>query len=256
MRLLGLDFETTGFNTGTDRAIEMGVCLWDTERRAPIEFGGVYIVDDGIRELMRKPEVSDMCKRVSGIRLEDLEEFGMPPVKALKTLLDYTRDHHVDYIVAHNGENYDKPLLLAELHRHGLSAEGLPEWIDTRFDIPFPTEPDSRKLKHLALDCGFINPFAHRAATDVLTMMRVLDHYPLDQVLEYRKIPFITVRAVVEYAEREKAKAQRYSWERLGEKVYLKRWVKRIKANLLEDERKRCDFEVRVIPEEPNVQQS
>jgi DNA polymerase-3 subunit epsilon len=250
MRLLGLDLETTGFNTGTDRAIELGVCLWDTERRTPIEFGGVYLIDEGIRELMRKPDVSDMCRRVSGIELDDLEEFGLAPVEAFDHFLEYLRKHRVDYIVAHNGENYDKPLLLAELSRHGLKNP-LPEWIDTRFDIPFKTEPDSRKLKHLALDCGFINPFAHRAATDVLTMMRVLDHYPLQDILEYRKIPFITVRAVVTYDEREKAKAQRYSWERLGEKVYPKRWVKRIKANLLEDERKRCDFEVKPVQEEP-----
>lgn len=250
MRLLGLDFETTGFDTGTDRAIELGVCLWDTERRTPIEMHGRYLFDEEIRTLMQKPEVADMCKRVSGIELPILEEFGRFADGVFQWLLSYIQTTRVEFIVAHNGENYDKPLLLAELARHRVAMPpGFPEWIDTRFDIPFATEPDSRKLKHLALDCGFINPFPHRAVTDVLTMLRVLDHYDIHQVLEYRKIPFITVRAVVDYAEKDKAKAQRYSWERLGNEVFPRRWVKRIKANLLEDERKRCDFEVRQIGE-------
>jgi hypothetical protein len=79
---------------------------------------------------------------------------------------------------------------------------------------------------------------------DVLTMCRVLSNYDFNQVVEYSKIPFITVRAMVEYADRQLAKDQRYTWEKLGDRTFQKSWVKRIKENKFEDEKKICKFPV------------
>lgn len=242
MRLLGLDFETTGFDTATERVTEIGAALWDVDTKRPLVTFGQFLIDDGIRTRMQNPEVSAMTERVCGITLPILEEFGMDPKKNFDWLGNFCVDHKVDYIVAHNGENYDRPLCISELARLGLCdspLQSLP-WLDTRSDIPFPSEPDSRKLKHLALDCGFINPFAHRAVFDVLTMLRVLSNYPLADVIAYSKIPFVTVRAMVSFDDRQLAKDQRFSWEKLGDKVYPKMWVKRVKANQMEQEVKNC----------------
>lgn len=236
MRLLGLDFETTGLDTSKDRITEMGVVLWDGLSKQPLTLAGVFFRDDTY------PKQTDEIIGFTGITDGILAEFGSDPSQNLWWLNAFCAKHKVEYIVAHNGENFDRPLLYAELTRHGVDAaplRALP-WIDTRTDIPFPSEPDSRKLKHLALDCGFINPFAHRAVFDVITMLKVLSHYELADVLEYQRIPFCTVRALVSYDEREKAKTQRYSWERIGEKLYPKVWVKRIKENQLNKEVETC----------------
>jgi hypothetical protein len=72
----------------------------------------------------------------------------------------------------------------------------------------------------------------------------VLSHYPIQDVLEYAKIPFVTLRAMVGYEDRQLAKDQRFSWEKLGEKTFPKCWVKRVKANQVELEKSRCKFEV------------
>jgi DNA polymerase III alpha subunit (gram-positive type) len=245
MRLLGLDFETTGLDTAQDRVTEIGLCLWDAPKKRPITTYSIFLHDKQMEERFT-PETVDMMERLCGITPELLREFGQDPAKNFAWMADYCRNHGVDYIVAHNGENFDKPFLEKELTRHSVIGSHLREtpWLDTKQDIPHPTPPDSNKLKHLALDAGFINPFAHRAVFDVLTMMRVLSNYPLDEVIAYSKVPFVTVRAVVSYDDRELAKKERYSWEKIGEKTYPKCWVKRIKADKLAEEQAKCKFQV------------
>ncbi len=236
MRLLGLDLETTGLDTANDRITELGYVLWEVETKKPIALRCDYL------HSQEYPKLSDEIVRLTGITDEILSEFGVLPGAALEELVFFAGEHKVDYIVAHGGENFDRPLLYAELTRHNLAAESFRKigWIDTKTDIPFEKEPESRRLKHLATDHGFLNPFAHRAIFDVLTMLRVLSHHPIDKVIEFQKIPFVTMRAMVDYDHRELAKAQRFSWEKIGEKVYPRWWVKRIKENLLELETEAC----------------
>lgn len=240
MRLLGLDLETTGFDTAKDRITELGVVLWDVPSKLPLITHGAFLNDPTY------PKLSEEVIRVTGITDGILAEFGTSPTKNLEWLVGFSAAHGVDYIVAHNGENFDRPLLMAELTRHEIASDTFRTvpWIDTRTDIPFVSEPDSRKLKHLAGDHGFINPFSHRAVFDVLTMLKVLSHYDMQAVLDYQKIPFITVRAIVSYEDKQLAKDQRYSWEKLGERTYPKMWVKRIKADKLAQEEKNCKFQI------------
>lgn len=252
MRLLGLDFETTGLDHQNDRVTEMGVCLWDVELKRPLMTVGIFMHEKDF------PKLSPKIVELTGLTDEILAEFGTDPKRNFEWLEGFVKTHKVDYVVAHNGENFDKPFLLAELDRHGVAGtclRGLP-WIDTRTDIPFPTEPDSRRLRHLALDCGFINPFEHRAVFDVMTMLRVLAHYPIQEVIDYQKVPFVTVRAVVPAPWEDEgkgvawAKSQRFSWEKAGDKSFPKWWVKRVKANKLDAEKAASQaggFEIRQV---------
>lgn len=232
MRLLGLDLETTGLDTANDRITELGVVLWEVETNRPLVTLGMFLNDSSYPKLT--PEIT----KLTGITDAMLAEFGTEPKANFHWLDGFCKKHEVKYIVAHSAENFDRPFLMSELTRANLPSSGLRDlpWIDTRTDIPFASEPDSRKLKHLALDCGFINPFAHRAVFDVLTMLRILSNYDINAVLEYQRIPFVTCRAVVGFNDKEKAKAQRFSWEKAGEKTWPKLWVKRVKLNMLEDE--------------------
>ena len=244
MLVLGIDLETTGLDTANDRITELGYVLWEIDTSTPVGIVNSLIYEESM-EPRFTPEAVEMMERVCGITVPMLHTFGIHPDQAIDQLLAVVQLYKPEYVIGHNWENFDGPMLAMELKRQG-GVLNLPS-IDTRTDLPFATEPDSRKLKHLALDCGFINPFPHRAVTDVLTMLKVLSHYPIEQVIEYSKIPWITVRADVKYEQRELAKARRYSWEKLGEKTYSKCWVKRIKENTLEQEKKEAPFPVLVL---------
>lgn len=198
------------------------------------------------------PLVPEIITKITGITQSTLDEFGCSPKETLEVLEAFCAKHKPDYLVAHSGANFDLPFLYAELTRNKVDAPCLRSLplIDTKTDIPFADEPDSRKLKHLALDIGMINLFPHRAVTDVLTMLLVLSHYDIHQVISYQKIPFVLLRAKVSFDQKDLAKARRFAWERLGEKVVPKCWIKLVKENVVQheiDECKKAGFEAVVI---------
>ena len=246
MRLLGIDFESTGLDTATDRITEVGLALWDCESQRPLVTIGMFLYDE-----KTYPKLPEEVVRITGITDEMLVEFGTDPTTNLKWLDSFCKEHRVDYLVGHNIAGFDRPLLFAELDRLGVAAPSLRTlpWLDTLSDIPFPTQPDSMKLKYLAGDHGFLMPFAHRAVFDVLTCLQVLSKYDIQQVIAHSQIPTVVVRAVVSFAEKDLAKAKRFSWEKLGDKTYAKCWVKNIKANVVEQFIKECGFPVVILKE-------
>jgi len=247
VRLLGLDFETSGFDPKVDRIIEVGAVLWDSDKKAPLSIHSNLVGDADY------PLLSDEIIQVTGITNDMLNEFGRSITDPLLLLDGICNRHKVSYIVAHNGQNFDRHFLLEELKRTGLdkicpTIMGLP-WLDTLYDIPFEKAPDSRKLNHLALDHNFMNPFKHRAVFDALTCLMVLSNYSLEDVATYSKEPWIVVRALVSFDDRQLAKDKKYSWEKLGDGAYPKMWVKKIKENALEKEQTESKFKLAQIKE-------
>lgn len=251
MRLLGLDFETTGFDVKTERITEVGLAVWDTDEKAFLMGEMFYLNDDGVRAKCQDPEIVSMMKRVCGITPAHLEEFGKDPCQKLMDLEALARNHKIDYIVAHNGTMFDRPLLMAELDRLGAVEtsfsllRSLP-WIDTQVDIPFEKEPDSRKLKYMATDHGFINPLPHRALMDVLTMLVVLSKYDIGAVLAYRQTPNVLLQAVVTYAENAKARNLGYKWN-----PERKIWFKNVKQDKVKNEQELAQkngLQLRILP--------
>lgn len=114
-------------------------------------------------------------------------------------------------------------------------------------DIPWPSQPDSTKLKYVASDHGLINPFSHRAIFDVLTMLKVLSCYDLAEVLKHKNKPDIIIRAVVPHPKndggvgKDKAKLAGFRWQDVDGKQYPMMWVKKIKEEQLEAEQKKLD---------------
>jgi len=235
VKILGLDFESTGLDINTARIIEVGACVFDTETKVPIQIYSTFISDVKI-----VPEHYEALK-INGINPEWLV-YGVTLEEALNELNRLIISHSIQYVMAHNGNNYDKPLVLSEIKRVGAIGNSLEKlnWLDSKEDLPFLEEPQSKKLRHLALDAGFINFFEHRAIFDVMTMLRVASFYKIDDIIAHSKIPWVIARALVDYDNKEKAKEMRFSWEKIGEEVFPKCWVKKIKEDQLEIEQNKA----------------
>jgi DNA polymerase-3 subunit epsilon len=240
MRLLGLDLETTGLDWKTERVLEVGVSLHEAGDPVYLHQNTWTFNDE---ELQKRLPLPDEIKRLTGIRDEVISEFGIHPTTAYRELDAYVVERRVSFIVAHNGSNFDRPFLLHELDKFGIEAPALRTlpWLDTRRDIKYKPgeEPKQKSLAHLLMLKRFIPAIAHRALADAANTMWLLSHYDIDEIIEYAKIPWITVSVGVHYDERELAKAQGYSWQEINHKVYPKSWVKLIKGNELEAEEKK-----------------
>lgn len=252
MRLLGLDLETTGLDWKNGaRVIELGVALAEAGSPYPLDAWGRYCYDENVGPLTEK------ITSLTGIRDEVLREFGIHPTTVYQELDAYCSDRRVDYIVAHNGDNFDHPFLLSELDKFNIAAPTLRKlpWIDTRKDIPFKSEPVSRKLQHLLSDLHRAhNLIAHRAMFDSAAALWLLSQYDFNEVLEYWKIPWIVIRADVPHPRKDngegkdKAKAAQYRWQEINHKIYENCWVKLIKKTELEAEKKRLpEYPILVI---------
>lgn len=227
MILVGLDLETDGLEM-TNRITEIGVVLWDTEAKRPLKI---------FNQLVNDPEVNitPEIQRINGITSEDLIAYGLAPEKVFKAVSNFFTTFGVHAVVAHNGNDFDRPMLKANMARFGIA---LPErnWIDTTMDIDYPPSITTRKLTHLAAEHGFLNPFAHRAVFDVLTMLHILSRYDIEEVFSNSRSPSITLTATAvlppwrdEGKSNAEVKAHGFRWN-----ADAKTWTKKVRKNRYE----------------------
>lgn len=233
MLWLGIDFETTGLDTKNDRITEVGAVLWDPFEKKPLKIFHEFVKVDG----PLTPEITQL----TGLTSEMLDKYG----KSFKQVAENMSEmfQHCTHVIAHNGSGFDRPLLQAECVRHEVGGWDRP-WIDSSMDVPFPPSITVRKLTYLAAEHGFVNPFAHRAVFDVLTMLTVVSKYDPLEVVRWSESPAVTIRAKVEYADRQKASSRGYRWD-----AERKWWLKNIKQFQLEKEQQEAMFTVIVLPE-------
>lgn len=229
---VGIDFETSGLSPKEDRITEVAAVLWDTEKKSPLLVFNKF-VDCGV-------EISEKITQLTGITQQMINDYGEDPERVMKLLNNFCG--MADYFVAHNAP-FDRGFYTEECLRHKFVIPSIP-WIDTCTDLPVPPEKKARKLLHMAAEHGILNPFSHRAVTDVLTMLMIASKYDPRVVEECSRVENITVRAMVQFETKDKASSQGYRWDKSqGVKGV---WLKNIKANMLEEERKQCDFPVEV----------
>lgn len=229
MLIVGIDFETTGLDPENDRIIEIGGVLWDTETNSPIIIQNYLIGISGITE---------DTTSITGITQQHLDSFGYPAKQVLSRMNSLM--NMGEYIVAHNGRSFDKKFYEKECERNELVKVDKP-WIDTLEDVVYPSHVQSKKLKYLAADHGFVNPFSHRAVFDVLSMLKILSHYDIEKVIEYSKMPTIRIVAMVAFEHKDVVKANGFLWE-----PTKKIWYKDIKADRLEEETQKANGVYRI----------
>lgn len=240
MLLLGLDLETgAAFDTPPEDNFitEIGLVLWDTEFNQPVAMLSQLFTTD--------QPVADEAAEYTHITNELLALYGRPfdirTIQAITNLIE-----KADYIVAHNGRDFDRPVLAACYARLGLHLPEKP-WIDTQHDVDYPKPCRSRSLIYLAGFHGMVNPFAHRAITDVLTMLTILAKYDIKQVVTNSQRKWHIIQANVGYNDREKAKEFGFRWQSDRSKVYEKCWVKRVRDDELASLQKECNFNLTIL---------
>ena len=245
MKILGIDFESTGLNIQTIGVTEVGMVVWDTALRAPIKLFGT-LVDPGPKAIW-EPGV----EKINNLTPEICSAQGMADDKALRYVLSWYGS--ADVACAHNGTVFDRPLLETWAARYGLDAQPGKIWIDTKVDLEIP-ERNSTRLTYMAADHSFLNPFPHRAMFDVMTMLKILDNYDIDKVMELAKSPTITVKAIVSFDQKDLARNRGYHAQyeaNGGVRGKFKHWSMSIKECKLDKERaaaRAAGFDIEVIP--------
>ncbi len=231
MLLLGLDVETTGLSAERDRIIEIGAVLWETECNQPVKIYSEMILEPSLTG------VSKEIEEITGLNFELLRRFGVAPEGRLFADLAWMMERAA-YFVAHNAP-FDRGFLTNFFHRYEQSFPDKP-WIDSLQDIEYPAKLKGRNLTYLAAEHGFLNPFPHRAVTDVLTLFKVLSHYPIAEIAQQAAAPTLEVTALVSYEDRNKAKEAGFRWDGAQ-----KKWKRSMKKPLFDP--KKYDFPVEVV---------
>ena len=225
MLVLGLDLETTTFDQDLLRVTELGAILYDTDLKCPIEVQADLVYEPDIT-LPMDPFVI----KLTGITDSMIKDYGKDPLDVLKAFSKlYER---ADYVVAHNGNEFDRPAMGKFIQRYHMGNMFEPKhWIDTMIDLPYDELINTRKLQDLTGRHGFLNPFPHRAFTDVMSMLRILSEYDIDEVLKISHSPTLVFQAVVDYHNKDVAKAAKFRWD-----SGTRRWLFKAKECLLDKE--------------------
>ncbi len=211
MLVLGLDLETSGLDKSECDILEFGAALWNVKEKRPIylfsKFNGDF-----------KSEIPLEIENLIGLKAAEVRKWGKPLRECLDELSKLIKA--ADYIVAHNGTSFDKPFLE---HTYKSIGFKMPEkkWIDTQIDLPFPDSVGTRKLSYLACEHGFMNPFPHRAITDVLTTLKLMAQYDFETIVSIASSPLVQVIAQVSYDERHKPRQAGFRWDSQRKFWYL-----------------------------------
>ena len=214
MKILGIDFETEGLLPEKHKITEVGMCLYDTDAKAPVRISGF---------LVKGALVTAEISRITGITQGMIDTYGVSPEAGLQAI--YGLAQQADFLCGHNLK-FDLSFLNAEAKRQNRSLVALPG-IDTRTDLPREayTKGKSASLRYLAADHGFCYD-AHRAVNDVLATLKLLAMYDIDIVIQRSQIPNVEVRAVVSFDDRLLAKELGFYW-----RAELKQWRKPMKQD-------------------------
>ena len=236
MKLLGIDVETSGLEPKADRIIEIGAVIYDWDTKMPMQ-----ILSELIDPAMETPEwqLPKEITEITGITLHAIDQYGGFEQDVLRKLdLMIVK---ADFLVAHNGNAFDKLFVEEAYRRHQMILLERP-WLDTITDIRFPDSIKTRNLHHLGADHMVLNPFRHRAVFDVLTMFKVMEHYDLDAIIARAAEPMVYVQALVDFANNQKAKDFSFRWN-----PDSKRWWKALKTSDYEAEKSQWKFTSRLL---------
>lgn len=203
--LLFLDVESTGLDETTDHVIEVGWALWSVELRTMTSCGSM-LVNNGITE--------NRAEGINGIPAPVLSS-GESWIEAQRRVV--ALQSGADATVAHNAA-FDRKWFHNDIQSH--------RWICSKSDIEWPLAIRGKaSLVDIALAHGVGITHAHRAISDVLTLVRlferVAERWDIQKLLSDAVRPKKLYRALVSYDAREMAKQAGFEWDSTK-----KQWIK------------------------------
>lgn len=224
LKLLVVDFETTGFEAGVDEAIEIGLTL--VSYSPSLQRLTAILENYQAFECPVKP-ITEETTNITGITQEMVNNHSFDEAKVKSLALQ------AQFLVAHNAK-FDRPFWdhrfpeLSNL-RWACSASGV-NWYSKHFS--------SRALEFLAMKHHFTYD-AHRAASDTVATAVILaqggNFAELHESLERSSIHVLAYGSPFEC--KDKLKARKYDWMLGQDKV----WHKLIDESELEQERQWLD---------------
>jgi len=184
--ILGIDTETTGLSKDKDTITELGMVLWSTKHRSPVKIYNELIKND------RQPELTPFITKLTGIQQPMIDKFGVCPKEALTTFVDMAME--ASAVMAHNAP-FDIRMIEAEFKHQKVPMPSF-TWLDSQADIEYPEDCKHKNLTYLGAYHGFVNPFPHRAVTDVLSMLKIADKYAWEETIAMATSEKVTVRAI------------------------------------------------------------
>lgn len=202
-RVLIIDTETSSLDPKTGHLLEVAVAQYSLAH-------GLVRAHSWV---IKAP--SNEAFVVNGIPVELVrDDYAVDPRsldKVLHSLVEFS-----DAIVAHN----------AAFDSQWLPDLGKP-WVCTCDDIEFPKPSMSKSLTSIALAHGVGVVHAHRALSDVMTLValfdRVRENHDLASILSRGLRPKKLVAAVLPYDRKDEAKALGFRWQ-----AETKQWTKRV----------------------------
>ena len=190
---VGFDLETADSfeKEGHDKTIsELGAVkyIYRDDKFIPLDFLSI-LVNEG-------KGVHADAEEYTGINTALIEHFGKPLTNALMEFNTFILD--ADYLVSHNGDNFDIPVIQEAMIRDNQLFD-LPPNIDTLTCVPYPKNCKQKNLTYLQAFHGFANPFPHRACTDVMTMFKVMENYDIVKICEVAVSPIVKYTASFQY---------------------------------------------------------
>lgn len=233
MLLCAFDCESSGLDVKEDRICQVGIAIYD------VKYGKVISSLESLVWGKDYPIPKEEALMVNGFSLEFLTMHAGASwqVKGLyQTVINLMANS--DYVVSHNGLNFDKPFLENELSRNGLELPKTP-WLDTQLHVKYPRKCTSKRLVHLAVDHGVNHYKAHSALSDCLAMLDILKQYDIAEVIERSKSPMVKVIAEIAYEKNHLVKEKRFRWDNAS-----KRWEKDVLQLDVQDFIESCAFKV------------
>lgn len=189
-----LDTETTSLEPPpVGKTIEIAVMLFDVKHAQPVASFASLIRSD-----------SNEAHAVNGIPPEMLLGLQDPELvwRAVRWVIG-----HAQVVIAHHAA-FDKQFV-PDLDK---------PWICSENDIKWPGRARGGSLAHLALSLGLGVASAHRAATDVDTLARILTRlaemgHPLEPILLHAMRPKVRCISLAPFEQKDIVKAAGFRWE-------------------------------------------
>lgn len=194
--ILILDTETSSLDPKTGHLLEVATALWSVEHRSLVKARSWIL-----------RAASNEAEAVNGIPTKLVAEHKHAADGIATEAWVFGWAEESDAIVAHG--DFDRKWFGSEIQSRA--------WIDSCDDIEWPRASTSRSLVALALAHGVGVSHAHRALSDVMTLVQLFERAAemtdVDAMLTRAARPKRTYRAVVPRERKDEAKSRGFRWD-------------------------------------------